>query len=61
MEMYHHRYPNRTLERVSLMYTSPCPRAQFQLSHENNPLTFYYTGCLIGILIMVYNNPHITG
>ena len=25
------------------------------LSHEN-PLTFHYTGCLIGILIMVYYN-----
>ncbi len=25
-----------------------------QVSHEQNPLTFYYTGCLTGILIMVY-------
>ena len=32
-----------------------------QLSHEKNPLTFHYTGCLIGILIIVYYNPHITG
>ncbi len=31
------------------------------LSHEKNPLTFHYTGCLIGILIMVYCNPHIIG
>ena len=31
------------------------------MSHEKNPLTFHYTGCLIGILIMVYYNPHITG
>ena len=32
-----------------------------QLSHEKNPLTFRYTGWLIGILIMVYYNPYITG
>ena len=25
-----------------------------QMSHEKYPLTFHYTGCLIGILIMVY-------
>ena len=31
------------------------------LSHENNPPTFHYTGWLIGILIMVYYNPYITG
>ena len=23
--------------------------------------TFHYTGCLVGILMMVYKNPHITG
>ena len=28
---------------------------------KRNGLTFDYTGCLIGILIMVYNSPHITG
>ena len=33
----------------------------FQMSHVKNPPTFHYTGCLIGILIMVYYNPHITG
>ena len=31
------------------------------VSHEKNPLTFHYTGRLIGIIIMVYYNPHITG
>ena len=31
------------------------------LSHEKNPPTFHYTGWLIGILIMVYYNPYITG
>ena len=38
----------------------PC---QCQMSHEKNPLTFHYTGCLIGIgiLIMVHYNPHIIG
>ncbi len=32
-----------------------------QMSHEKNPLTFHYTGWLIGILIMVYYDPYITG
>ncbi len=32
-----------------------------QLSHEKNPPTFHYTGWLIGILVMVYYNPYITG
>ena len=31
------------------------------MSHEQNPPTFHYTGWLIGILIMVYYNPYITG
>ena len=33
----------------------------FQVSHEKNPPSFYYTGWLIGILIMVHYNPYITG
>ena len=32
-----------------------------QLSHEKNPPTFHYTGWLIGILIMAYYNPYMTG
>ena len=28
---------------------------------KKNGLTFHFTGCLIGILIMVYHNPYITG
>ncbi len=32
-----------------------------QVSHEKKPPTFHYTGCLKGILIMVYYNPHKTG
>ena len=28
---------------------------------RKNPLPFHYTGCLIGILIMAYYNPYITG
>ena len=32
-----------------------------QVSHEKNPPTFHYTGWLIGILIMAYYNPYITG
>ena len=31
------------------------------MSHQKNPLTLHYTGCLIGILIMAYHNPHLTG
>ena len=31
------------------------------VSHQKNPPTFQYTGWLIGILILVYYNPHITG
>ncbi len=31
------------------------------LSHEKNPLSFCYAGWLIGILVMVYYNPYITG
>ena len=31
------------------------------VSHEKNLLTFHSTACLIGILIMVYYNPHIPG
>ena len=31
------------------------------VSHEKKPPTFHYTGWLIGILIMVYYNPYITG
>ncbi len=40
--------------------TKPLSQAN-HMSHEKNPLTFHYTGCLIGILIMAYYNPHITG
>ena len=31
------------------------------MSHEKNPPTFHYTGWLIGILIVAYYNPYITG
>ena len=38
------------------------PRIQLcHLSHEKNPPTFHCTGLLIGILIMVYYSPYITG
>ncbi len=36
-------------------------RGENEMSHEKNPLTFHYTGWLIGILIMVYYNPYIIG
>ena len=31
------------------------------VSHKKDPPTFHYTGWLIGILMMVYYNPYITG
>ena len=31
-------------------------KSTFQVRHEKNPPTFYYTGWLIGILIRVYYN-----
>ena len=31
------------------------------MSNEQNPLTLNYTGCLIGILIVVYFDPYTTG
>ncbi len=31
------------------------------MSHEKDSPTFHYTGWLIGILIMAYYNPYITG
>ena len=34
----------------------PDPFLVLQMSHEKNPLTFHYTACLIGILIMVHYN-----
>ena len=34
---------------------------EYYLSHEKNHPTFYYTGWLIGILIVAYYNPYITG
>ena len=36
------------------------PTIHFQMSHEKNLLSFHYTGCLIGMLIIVHYN-HITG
>ena len=32
-----------------------------ELSHEKNTLTFHYTGWLIGILIIVYDDPYVIG
>ena len=32
---------------------------QNNLRHQTNPLTFHYTGCLIGIPMMVLYNPHV--
>ncbi len=32
-----------------------------QMSDERKTCTFQYSAWLIGILIMVYHNPHITG
>ena len=34
---------------------------QNDVTHKKNPSTFHYTGWLIGILIMVYYNPYLSG
>ncbi len=34
---------------------------KIDVSHEKKHPTFHYTGWLMGILIMVYYNPYITG
>ena len=34
---------------------------QASIEPRKKPLTFHGTGCLIGVLIMAYYNPHITG
>ena len=34
---------------------------RIHVSHKKKPPTFHYTGCFIGILIMVCYNPHLTG
>ena len=47
---------------VDLSTPSPPKKHTFhQLSHEKNHPTFQYTGLLIGILMMVYYSPYITG
>ena len=43
---------------ASLFFQRP---HQSHMSHEKKPPTFHYTGWLIGILIMVYYNPYVTG
>ena len=55
------KWPNG---RVSHFSSSPDQFSKRHMSHEKNPFTFHYTGCLIGILmilIMTHHNPHITG
>ena len=42
----------------------PVDIAIFTLTSEprkKNGLTFHYTACLIGVLIMVYYHPHVAG
>ena len=54
------KWPNG---RVSHFSSSPDQFSKRRMSHEKNPFTFHYTGCLIGILmilIMTHHNPHIT-
>ena len=45
--------------------TSRCQAVDFPIWHlktpKKKPPTFHYTGWLIGILIMVYYNPYISG
>ena len=46
---------------VVLLLASSSGPFVFSLEPLKNPLTFHYTDGFIGILIMVYYNPHITG
>ena len=61
-------FQTKTLMKIQCMKVSPFPKLwkchsnHCHVSHKKTPgLTFHYTGCLIGILIMVYDNPYITG
>lgn len=40
--------------------SSPSPHLT-SLEQWRNPLTFHFTGCSPGILIMIYQNPYVTG
>ena len=54
---------NRSAEKNlnEIQLTKTCTTIGVQVSHEKNPPTFHYTGWLIGILIVAYYNPYITG
>ncbi len=43
------------------MHNASIKKPKIGLSHKKSPLTFHYTGCLIGILRMVHYSPYITG
>ena len=51
----------RYLKRLEAIHIRNYMQSLNNMSHEKNPPTFHYTGWLIGILIMVYYNPYITG
>ena len=54
-------YPKHTMGLgICATYTLSHP-AQLPEPRKKRALTFHYTGCSIGILLMVYYNPHITG
>ena len=53
--------PGKMVNNPWLCYSTESCCYSCHVSHEENPLTFHYSGCLIGILIMVYYNPYITG
>ena len=59
LERSDHVTPSQVEFHHMILKFKDCER---HVSHEKRPgLTFRYTGWLIGILLMVYYNPHITG
>ena len=52
---------SRVHKRLSWLSIHQLLKNMDTIEPRKNPLTFHCTGCLIGILIMVYYNPHITG
>ena len=58
-----YRFQSFKSNHFQVSYLQPCPTIfmTFLFNWAKKPLTFHYTGCLTGILIMACYNPHITG
>ena len=58
IEIRHQILAGRTLEHLAGHHKVG---RQKSVEPRKNPLTFHYTGCSMGLLIMAYYNPHIPG